>query len=212
MKIYDISIPIKNGMINYPNNPDISIENYSSMNFGASSNLTKIILGSHTGTHIDAPLHTIIEGDSITDISLESFIGNCFVYDLSNLKPEENIKINDLEDIHVPQKDEIIIVKTSNSIRGYDNFYSDFVYLDGDTADYLAEIGIKLFGIDYLSVKKRGSSDNRAHNSLLSKKIPIVEGLNLKDITNSGQFQFIALPLKIEGCDGSPTRAILIEN
>ena len=102
-----------------------------------------------------------------------------------------------------------ILVKTSNSDRGYEEFYEDFVALSGDCADWLAEKNIYLFGIDYLSIKKRGSADNRAHNSLLAKNIPIVEGLNLKEVT-AGTYEIFCPPLKLTGVDGAPTRAVLI--
>lgn len=211
MKIYDISIPIKTGMTVYPNNPETIIEKFADIKTGSSSNLSKITMGSHNGTHLDAPLHATADAKSITDINLEKFIGNAFVYDFSHIEAGQSIKISDFEKVKTPKNGEIVLVKTSNSKRGYSEFYADFVYLDGDSADYLAEIGIKLFGIDYLSVKQKGSSDNRPHSSLLNKEIPVLEGINLLEVPQD-DYEFIALPLKIEGCDGSPTRAVLIKN
>ncbi len=172
--------------------------------------MSKISFGSHTGTHIDAPSHTIQNGLSIDNYSLDNFIGECHVFDFSYLEAGSLIKISDFEKFEIKAGDRIL-VKTSNSLRGYDDFYEDFVALDGDCADWLAEKNIALFGIDYLSIKKRGSSDNRAHNSLLSKNIPIIEGLNLREVS-SGTFQIFCPPLNITGIDGSPARAVLIVN
>ncbi len=211
MKIYDISIPIKNGMTVYPGNAETVIEKASDIDSGASSNLSKITIGSHNGTHLDAPLHASSGAKSIVDLPIEHFIGKAYVYDFSHIEKGDAIMISDFERSRKPLRDEAVFIKTSNSLRGYGEFFSDFVYLDGDTADYLADIGIKLFAIDYLSVKQKGSSDNRPHTSLLNREIPILEGVNLNEISE-GIYDFVALPLKIDGCDGSPTRAILIKN
>lgn len=207
-KIYDISIPITNKTVVYPNNPAISIENFASLPQD-SSGLTKITMGSHSGTHIDAPKHTIENGHGIDQFSLDKFIGDCYVYDFSYLEKGQGVSIKDFEK-REPKEDEIVLIKTSNSNRDYIEFYSDFVYLDPDTATYLKNKKIKLFGIDYLSVKQKGSIDNRSHNEFLENNIPITEGLCFKDISE-GEYQFIAMPLKFIGIDGSPTRAILLD-
>lgn len=216
MKIIDISVPINNETVVYPNNPAVVIETVAKT-ASSSSQLSKISFGSHTATHIDAPSHTIEYGDPIEYYSLENFIGECQVFDFSYLNPGELIKISDFEKAlngeSLNNKKEIkagarILVKTSNSNRGYEEFYEDFVALSGDCADWLAEKNIYLFGIDYLSIKKRGSADNRAHNSLLAKNIPILEGINLKDVTG-GTYEIFCPPLKLTGVDGAPTRAIL---
>lgn len=209
MKIIDISVPINNETVVYPNNPAVVIEKVAKT-ASSSSQLSKISFGSHTATHIDAPSHTIEYGDPIEYYSLENFIGECQVFDFSYLNSGELIKISDFE--KVPNLEikagSRILVKTSNSERGYEEFYEDFVALSGDCADWLAEKNIYLFGIDYLSIKKRGSADNRAHNSLLAKNIPILEGINLKDVTG-GTYEIFCPPLKLTGVDGAPTRAIL---
>lgn len=209
MKIIDISLPINNETVVYPNNPAVLIETVTKIP-QASSQLSKISFGSHTATHIDAPAHTIEGGAFIETYSLESFIGECQVFDFSYLNPGELIKISDFEKFEIKSGDRIL-VKTSNSNRGFAEFYEDFVALDGDCADWLAEKNIALFGIDYLSIKQRGSSDNRAHNSLLNKKIPIVEGLNLKEVS-AGKYQLFCPPLKLDGLDGAPARAVLVTN
>jgi arylformamidase len=213
MKIIDISLPINNQTVVYPNNPAVLIETVAKIPEN-SSRLSKISFGSHTATHIDAPSHTIQDGENIETYSLENFIGPAKVFDFSYLNPGELIKISDFEkeaeNLSVEAGDRIL-VKTSNSNRGFVEFYNDFVALDGDCADWLAEKNILLFGIDYLSIKQRGSSDNRAHNSLLNKKIPIVEGLNLKEVS-AGKYQLFCPPLKLDGLDGAPARAVLVIN
>ncbi len=202
-KIIDISLPIYDGMIMYPGNPEAKITKKS----GTTTIHSEITVGSHTGTHVDMPAHVFKNGKTLDQISLSKFIGNARVLDFSRVK--EAITIQDLKK-HGIKKDERILVKTNNSKRGFKKFYDDYVYLDGDAADYLAKKGIALFGIDSLSVKKRGGSDLRPHTSFLKKNIPIVEGLNLKNV-KEGDYFFVCLPPAFQKIDGSPARAVLLK-
>ncbi|HEY4512506.1 MAG TPA: cyclase family protein [Candidatus Paceibacterota bacterium] len=205
-KIIDISLPLNNHTIIYPGNASVTLETHAQMP-ESSSHLSKIIMGSHSGTHVDAPLHTIIGGATVDTIPLETFFGPCRVINFTSSK--EAITLDDIKRENI-KKGERILAKTSNSERGFEKFYGDYIYLDGDAADYLGELGITLFGIDYISVKKRGSKDNRSHTSLLSKNIPIIEGINLKDVP-VGIYKLICLPLKFIGLEGAPARAILLK-
>jgi len=202
-QIFDISIPIHEKMAIYPNNPKIEISSIKT----PSSYLSKIIFGTHTGTHIDVPRHVIKKGKGVDKIELEQIVGECRVLDMTKVK--ESIKIDDLKKYKI-KKGERILVKTKNSIRGFKKFYKDYIYLDGDAADYLTEKQIVLFGIDALSVKKPGSSDVRAHTSFLKNEIVIFEGLDLSQVKEDNYY-FIGLPLKMKGLDGAPARVILIK-
>lgn len=202
--IIDISLAVKEGMIVYPGNPKPRIE----MTDGITSTHSLLELGTHTGTHIDAPRHVFKKGKGVDKIQLTSLVGPCRVLNLTTVR--ESIKIADLNKFNI-KKGERILVKTNNSKRGFKKFYDDYVYLDGDAADYLAEIGISLFGIDYLSVKKRGGLDQRPHTALLKKGIIIFEGLDLSGVVDEKYF-FIGLPLKVGNIDGAPARAILVKN
>jgi arylformamidase len=204
MKIIDISLPLNASTIIYPNNPKVQIESVR----GASSMDSKITLGSHTGTHIDAPKHVFEDGAALDEIPLEQIVGKCRVLDFTD--SEESIKVSDLEK-HDIKEGERILAKTKNSEIGFKEFRNDYIYLDGDAAEYLAQKRVALFGIDYLSVKQRGSSDTRAHTELLKNDIVIVEGLDLSRV-RAGKYFLIALPLKFTGIDGSPARAILAED
>lgn len=206
MKIYDISLSLDNQTIIYPGNSKINIEPYRSIP-EYPTNLSKIIFGSHSGTHIDAPRHVDKKAIGVDKINLESCIGPCRVLDM--ICAMESVKISDLEKEKI-KSGERILVKTKNSIRGFEKFYEDYIYLDGDAADYLANIGIILFGIDSLSIKKRGGSDMRPHTSLLKKNIILFEGLDLSEV-EPGEYQFIGLPLKFTDLDGAPARAVLVD-
>jgi len=204
MKIIDISLSLNERTIIYPGNPPVSLKEKR----GATSVHTEILIGSHTGTHLDAPSHIFEDGENTGSIDLEKITGYCRVLDMT--EANESIKVSDLEKSNI-KSGEIILVKTRNSQRGFEKFYNDYIYLDGEAADYLAEKSIAVFGIDYLSIKKRGGKDNRPHTSLLKKNIIIFEGLDLSNV-KSGSYFFVGLPLKFTNIDGSPVRAILIDD
>jgi len=204
MKIYDISLPLDNRTLIYPGNPEMTIEPHRRVP-EYSTNLSKISFGSHTGTHVDAPRHVDNDAPGVDKINLEVCIGPCRVLDMTHA--EDKIIADDLEKENI-QQGERILVKTQNSLRGFSKFREDSIYLDGDAAEYLAGRGIVLFGIDWLSVKKRGGEDVRPHTSLLSGNIVIFEGLDLSGV-EQGEYQFIGLPLKFINLDGAPARAVL---
>lgn len=199
--LVDISLPLSPSSIAYPNNPKVEFQSLPTQ----SNVITKITFGSHSGTHIDAPSHAIAGGKTIDEFPIETFHGLARVIDCS--KVEESIKVSDLETKNI-QKGERILLKTSNSKRGFAEFFPDFVYLSPEGAEYLAIKEVMLVGIDSLSIKQKGNPDNSSHTNLLSKKIPILEGLDLSKV-EEGEYHLSCFPLKFIGIDGSPARAIL---
>ncbi len=216
MKIIDISLPLNNQTPTYPGDETIFVKIHQKMPEHSSTS-SSIRLGSHTGTHVDAPVHAILGAPTLDAIPLENFIGPCRVLDFSlghsptgeakELGEAVTKEFLESKDIKPGER---ILLKTKNSLRGYAKFYDDFIYLDGDAAEYLAGLHIQLIGIDYLSIKKRGSADNRPHLAFLSKDIPIIEGLNLAQ-AKEGEYDLYCLPLRLTGIDGAPARAVLIE-
>jgi arylformamidase len=200
-------MPLHNSMPTYPGNVPLSVSIHHAMPEYATL-LSSITFGSHTGTHIDAPSHAIPGAPALDKIPLENFIGRCRVLDFSEAVGEAVTK-GMLEKKNI-QLGERILLKTKNSLRGFKEFYDDYVYLDGDGADYLAGLHIALIGLDALSIKKRGGPDNRPHTAFLSKNTPIVEGLNLAPAAE-GEYELYCLPLNFTGIDGAPARAVLIE-
>lgn len=207
MKIIDISLPLNNSTPVYPGNVPLSVSIHHAMPEHATQ-LSSITFGSHTGTHIDAPGHAIAGAPMLDELPLEIFVGPCRVLDFSNEQGEavttEMIKNENIK------KGDRVLLKTRNSTRGFTDFYDDYVYLDGDAAEYLVGLGVSLVGIDALSIKKRGGSDHRPHTALLSKNIPIIEGLDFSKVT-SGEYELVCLPLNFTGIDGAPARAMLIQ-
>lgn len=206
-EIIDISLTIEPQMLVYPGNPEVSVEKVQDIDCGASSNVSKVTLGSHTGTHIDAPLHCVHNSKSITDLPLGHFLGLCKVYDATN--EEGSISLSFVKSKEIKKGDRILF-KTKNSEIGFKEFRDDFIFLSGDASEYLGSLDIALIGIDYISIKQKGSTDNRPHTAFLSREIPVLEGINLKDV-NEGEYVLSALPLKIKNCDGGLVRAVLIK-
>lgn len=202
--IIDISLPIYSGMPVYPNNPVVTIKPLKT----ATSYLSEITFGSHTGTHIDVPRHVFETGIGVDKISLDQLIGPARVLDMTHC--EKAVTTEDLKKENI-KKGERILVKTKNSLRGFREFYPDYIYLDGDAAEFLAEKEITLFGIDSLSIKQKGNPDVRAHTELLKNNIVIIEGLDLSK-AEPGNYNLYCLPLKFVGLDGSPARVILIKS
>ncbi len=158
----------------------------------------------HCGTHIDAPLHMIKGGDTIEKYDLSKFIGDCKLFDLTDVN--EAIRKKDIENLDI-QKDDIVIFKTKNSFdQGYN---PKFVYIEEDAALYLSEKGIKTVGIDAMSIE-RDKKEHPSHKIILGANIGVIEDLYLKNV-GQGQYFLSALPLNIRGSEASPIRAVLIE-
>ncbi len=187
----------------YPGNPEVIFEEQR----GMTSVLTKLSFGTHTGTHVDAPKHVFEQGMPVEEMPLMSFIGTCRVLDMTQC--ESMLSTEDLKQKNITSGERIFL-KTKNSFSDQNIFSETYVYLDGDAADYLAGVPVALLGIDALSIKQRGSNDTRPHTAFLGKNIPIIEGVMLRDVPE-GRYFFIGLPLRLRGVDGSPLRAILLE-
>ncbi|MHA1472071.1 MAG: cyclase family protein [Promethearchaeota archaeon] len=204
VKFYDISLLINEDIILYPGSPKISITPHATIPKDT-VNESLITFGSHTGTHIDSPLHISKNGKDTSQIDIKSFYGQCKVLDLTQLNLE--IQKKDLEVFNLKAV-EIVLLKTQNSIRGYKEFREDYVHVKLDAAQYLIDCGIKTLGVDHLSVKKFGG-DDEVHE-LLINNLTLFEGLNLSDVP-AGSYLFVGLPLRI-ACDGAPARAILVKS
>ena len=207
-RIYDVSVPIRDGGLIYPGNPEIHISLQQSVALGASDNVSNVAFGSHTGTHVDSERHFFDDGRTVDQIPLETLMGPAKVLEYG---PETtSVTRTDLERHNLAGVQRVLL-KTRNS--GYltqdTAFHRDFTYLAPDGAAYLVELGVKLVGIDYLSIEQFHSGHHRTHLTLLGAKVVIVEGLNLVEVP-AGQYEFYCLPIKLAGCDGAPARAVLV--
>ena len=205
MTIHDISVPIRSDMPIYAGDPDVELERASSIAEGGHANVSKLSMGVHTGTHVDAPVHFLEGAPGMESVSLDALCGPAVVVDGTRLDGD-TIGQSDLESLDLPEGAERIILKTRNSeLWNQDTFTRDFLRLDGSGARYLISRGVRTIGIDYLSV-----GDHEAHRELLGAGVVPVEGLDLRKIA-PGAYTLICLPLDLVGSDGAPARTILID-
>ncbi len=202
----DISVPVYTGMVHWPDNPPVVIERMQDMERGDAANVSKLSLGAHTGTHMDAPLHFLRDGAGIDTMPFSATLGIARVieiHDPVSIKPAELAG-------HAIQPGERVLFKTSNSSRCWqtDSFVEDFVYISADAASYLAGRGVQTVGVDYLSVGGYRADGAATHRALLEAGIWIIEGLNLAQV-RPGSYELICLPLRLLHADGAPARAIL---
>ncbi len=206
-RIYDISVPIRTGGLVYPGNPEIEITLQQAVAKGAGANVSTIRFGSHTGTHADAARHFFDDGQPVDKIPLERLIGPAllvsFPDDVRAIGAGE-LKAHDLKG------HKRILLRTRNSaLLSQKEFVRDYTYLAPDGAEYLVDNGAEVVGIDYLSIEQFHSGHHKTHRTLLAKSVVILEGLDLS-VPPPGEYQLICLPLRIDGCDGAPARAVLI--
>jgi arylformamidase len=207
MKLLDISVPIRDAMAVYRGNPPVRIRPAMTLRKDG-VNLSELCLGSHTGTHVDAPSHFIKGGKGIDRVDLERFLGPAYVADLRRVKG--GISALDLAKARIPRASRRVLLRTSNSRWWHPAraFHTDFVYLAPDGADWLVERSVQLVGIDYLSVEGYGVPGAPTHKRLLGAGIPILEGLDLFNV-RPGRWQMAAFPLRIKDGDAGVTRAVL---
>jgi arylformamidase len=196
MEFFDVSVPLREGMVTYPGDPEVHLERAASIAGGDVVNLTRIDFGLHSGTHVDAPVHFIEGAAGVDAMPLDALVGPCEVVEAADLA---------LEYVAAAPPAERVLFKTPNSeLWAQDEFAQDFARLDGPAARLLVERGTRLVGVDYLSV-----GDEEAHHVLLEAGVVPVEGLDLRGI-EPGSYELVCLPLRVVGADGAPARAILI--
>jgi arylformamidase len=197
VQILDVSVPLREGMVTYPGDPVVKLERAASIADGSPVNLTRIDFGLHSGTHVDAPVHFLDDGAGIDEAPLDALIGPCEVVEAPDLTRESVAR--------APEGVERVLFKTPNSeLWASDEFAEDFARLDGEAARLLVERGVRLVGVDYLSV-----GDEAAHHALLEAGVVPVEGLDLRGV-EPGPYELVCLPLRVVGADGAPARVVLL--
>jgi arylformamidase len=210
MQIWDISVPISPEVPVWPGDSKVVLEQIRAISKGDSSNDSRLACSVHTGTHVDAPAHFIDNGATVEQLPMEVLIGKAIVIDI----PDDDIITPEIIEAHnLPGETERLLFKTKNSALWADpahSFNTDFVALSAECARWIVHRGIKLVGIDYLSIQMFKDAEPLTHRILLEAGVIILEGVNLQGI-NPGAYQLICLPLKLAGREGAPARAILIE-
>lgn len=209
MKIHDISIEIKEGMLTFPSDPSFEREKFCSIADGAGADVEIYKFGSHTGTHVDSKKHMYGEGQTTDEIPLSRLVGEARVVDLRGktvINAEALAKIS-LEGI------KRVLFKTDNSekIAFSNEFDKSFVGMDNSGAEVLVKAGVEVVGIDYLSIDAFGAEGAPAHKTLIPAGITILEGINLSEVEEGVYTMFMGV-VKIKRSDGAPARVLLIEN
>lgn len=210
MPIYDVTVPIFNELPTWPGDPAVEISDWRSLPAGDGANVSMLNFGAHTATHVDAPAHFIDGAGKVEDLDLGVLIGEAEVVAV----PDDRHAIDEeLVLSHCSPGAERILFKTRNSAFWNDSnlqFREDFTYLDLNAAQTLVQRGLKLVGIDYLSIEKFSSPKHETHLALLSHGVVILEGLNLSAVP-AGRYELICLPLRLRSNlgDGAPARVVL---
>jgi arylformamidase len=205
MALHDVSVPVRVGMPIYRGNPGYSNALDSAIAAGATANVSALEMGAHTGTHVDGPSHFFDGAAGTEALDLSAMVGPCTVVEIPD-RGLEPIDRAALEAAGIPDDAERVLLKTTNSeLWERDEFTHDFIRLDGSAAALVLERGIRLIGIDYLSI-----GDQDAHRALLGEPIVALEGLDLRGV-EPGPYTLLCLPLRLVGIDGAPSRVLLAD-
>lgn len=203
--VYDITVPLSPSLVVYPGDAPIKITPASQLAKGDVVNTSHILMGSHSGTHLDVPRHFFAQGDTTDALDLATLIGPVRVM----MVPSQNqITADTLRALDLTTTQRILFKTRNSSLWARSEFQPDYVALTASAAYYLVEQGVKLVGIDYLSVDAYERSDYPVHRILLGAGILILEGLDLRAVM-PGHYELIALPLRLQDGDGAPARVVL---
>lgn len=210
MKIHDVSLTIRPGMTVWPGDPKVELYRQEKIEDGANANVSFMGIGVHTGTHVDAPYHFLQDGKTVETLPLDVLVGKVLVVELDDNINEINWEV--IEPLTHTHGVERILFKTRNSrywLESGSEFQENFVGITVDGAQSLVEMGVRLVGIDYLSIAPFKKS-RPTHEVLLKSNIVLIEGLDLFNVS-PGEYTLYCLPLKLLNTDGAPARVILIE-
>jgi arylformamidase len=208
MRIYDISLTISPDSVVWPTDPRVVLERIEKIEDGANANVSRIDISVHTATHVDAPFHFINGAETVENLPLKTLTGRAYVLHLPDV---DEIDAAVLERSEIPPRTRRLLFKTRNSeywANQASKFQEDFVGISEDGARFLVDRGVKLVGVDYLSVAPYKQS-RPTHQVLLQAGVVIVEGLDLSKVSQ-GRYTLYCLPLKLAGSDGAPARAVLV--
>ncbi|WP_028389658.1 cyclase family protein [Legionella fairfieldensis] len=205
LNTYDLTAKISENTTVFPGDPEYKSELVNSLSTGSAFNLCCLHIGNHTGTHIDFPAHVLEGGKSSSDYSIQDFIGSCLIIEVPN--QEKSITKSFVKKQEILQND-FVFFKTSNSnLSKRGNFTDKYVFIEPEAAEELLKKGVRIVGIDYISVDQYEAESLPVHKSLLSNNVLIVEGLELNNVP-LGRCKVYIMPLNIENMDGLPARII----
>jgi len=204
MRIYDISRPVAPSLGVWPGDTHYGLRWVMRKAEGCSCNVSAVTLSAHTGAHTDAPYHFADDGATIDQVPIEKYIGPATVISVMGRPRVEVVDVAGLDYGRVRR----LLFKTPASALADEVFPTEFTHLSEEAADFLGRQGILLVGTDAPSMDAFDSKTLPAHHALLRHGVAILEGVDLSRVPD-GDYELIALPLKLRGCDASPVRAIL---
>ena len=208
MSVHDISLSIEPGLPTWPTSEGFRLRQAMRIADGDPANVTVVEMDVHTGTHVEAPLHFLADGAPLDTVELERFVGPALVVELEG----EAVTAAALTGLEIPAGTARLLVKTANSARwaaGWGAFDERYVALTPDAAAWLVERGVRLVGIDHLSIQLY-EDDGETHRILMRAGVAILEGLNLDGI-EPGEYTLVAAPIRLAGTEAAPARAVLID-
>lgn len=203
--LYDVSVPVRPGMPAWPGDPALAVERVHDMARGDRNTLSRLELGVHAGTHVDAPAHFIADGETVEDMPLDLMVCEARVVGIAH---PEQVTVAELERNAIASGERILLRTRNSALWARDAFAEDFVHLSTDAAEWLAARGIALLGTDYLSVGGYKRNGTEVHRALLGAGVWLVEGLDLAAV-GPGRYEMLCLPLRLVGAEGSPARVLL---
>ncbi|MFA4872749.1 MAG: cyclase family protein [Patescibacteria group bacterium] len=208
MKIIDVTLPLTSSLVVWPGEQGLRTRPVRTFSKDG-VRVSNLSFGAHTGTHLDAPAHFLSSGKPLETIPLDNLVGPCRVLRL-NIGKRKEVEVKDLARFHIKRGERLLFNLGNGKHLLTKRFYQDYGAIGNDAAKFLAAKKIKLVGVDYLSVERRGNPGHPVHKSLLRAGVAIVEGVNLTGV-KPGKYTLVCLPLKIIGIEASPVRAILLK-
>ncbi|TMC75046.1 MAG: cyclase family protein [Chloroflexi bacterium] len=213
MKIHDVSLVLRPDMVTWPGEPGPKIEPLRRIAKGDAANVSVVTLADHTGTHVDPPIHFLEGANTVDKLPLDALVGPCVVVGFDG---PGHVSGDWLDHAMIPKGTQRLLFKTRNSARWADPtapFTRDFSSINASGAKWCVDHGVKLVGIDYLSIEPQGpeKAGYPVHKTLLAANVVIIEGLDLRGVA-PGQYELVCAPIKLLNGDGAPARVFLIEN
>ncbi|MBK5191530.1 MAG: cyclase family protein [Methanosarcinales archaeon] len=206
LKIYDLSVAIYPGMLKWIGDQDVKLRQETSIRNGDAYNFSRLTCSTHIGTHIDAPYHFTTDGKTVDQLNLYDLIGEALVVQID----ADTITADELRDIDFKTYKRILFKTRNSELLKSETFHKDYVALDYSAAELLVKNGVRVVGIDYLSIEMYETEEHPVHKLLTENEVIIIETLDLSKI-EPGAYFLVALPLKLRNSEGAPARVVLVE-
>lgn len=205
MRYYDISLNLSADTVRWITSAPFELHERRRMKRGDHNNSSGATMSLHSGTHVDAPFHFAPDGEAIDALPLETFIGPALVH---AVEADRYIKAEHVAAIELEGITRVLFKTRNSALLKRQTYEADFVAFSVEAAEALVAKGVKLVGLDYLSIAHAGDEQVPVHRAFLDRGVVLVEGIDLSRIS-PGRYELICFPIRIRGADGAPCRAVL---